>query len=160
MYADGADVVYAPPAAPASACSRPPARPASPARCGRSASTATSTTWSTPTLQPYILTSMLKKVDVAVYDTIEALRRRHVRAAASQVFDLAVDGVGYSTSGGFVDDIVAAARRLQGSRSSTARSTCRPLPDRVVSSIRRALRVPARSAGRALAVRGAVAHAR
>ena len=62
-----------PPAAPASACSRPPARPASPATCGPSASTATSTTSSTPTLQPYILTSMLKKVDVAVYETIEQL---------------------------------------------------------------------------------------
>ena len=93
-----------PPAAPASVSSRPPARPASPARCGRSASTATSTTWSTPALQPYILTSMLKKVDVAVYETIEALTEGEFRGGA-QTFDLSTGGVDYSTSGGFVDDI-------------------------------------------------------
>ena len=55
-------------------------------------------------LQPYILTSMLKKVDVAVYETIEAFCNGEF-AAGVQVFDLAVDGVGYSTTGGFVDDI-------------------------------------------------------
>ncbi|MCC5948711.1 MAG: BMP family ABC transporter substrate-binding protein [Nitriliruptoraceae bacterium] len=56
-------------------------------------------------LQPYILTSMLKRVDVAVYQTIAA----HIDgsfAGGPQEFDLAVDGVGYSTSGGFIDDIV------------------------------------------------------
>ncbi len=55
-------------------------------------------------VQEYILTSMLKRVDVAVSNTIEA----HVDgsfAAGTQVFDLSVDGVGYSTSGGNVDDI-------------------------------------------------------
>ena len=56
-------------------------------------------------VKEYILTSMLKRVDVSVYNTIEA----HVNdefAAGPVVFDLSVDGVGYSTSGGFVDDIV------------------------------------------------------
>ncbi len=55
-------------------------------------------------LQPYILTSMLKKVDVATYDTIAAFCAGEF-AAGTQVFDLSVDGVGYSTTGGFVDDI-------------------------------------------------------
>ena len=44
-------------------------------------------TWSTPALQPYILTSMLKRVDVAVYETIEAEVERRVRGGI-QVFDL------------------------------------------------------------------------
>ncbi len=55
-------------------------------------------------LQPYILTSMLKKVDVATYDTIAAFCSGNFEAG-KQVFDLSVDGVGYSTTGGFVDDI-------------------------------------------------------
>ena len=55
-------------------------------------------------LQPYILTSMLKKVDVAVFDTIEALTLGEFRGGP-QTFDLASGGVDYSTSGGFVDDI-------------------------------------------------------
>ena len=55
--------------------------------------------------QPHILTSMLKRVDVAVYNTIQAVQDGTFQAGP-QVFDLSVDGVGYSTSGGFVDDIV------------------------------------------------------
>lgn len=55
-------------------------------------------------LQPYILTSMLKRVDVAVYDTIESMSQGAFEGGV-QVYDLSVDGVGYSTSGGFVDDI-------------------------------------------------------
>jgi basic membrane protein A and related proteins len=57
-----------------------------------------------PELQPYILTSMLKKVDVAVFETIAAFADGSF-AGGVQVFDLASDGVGYSTSGGFIDDI-------------------------------------------------------
>ncbi len=57
-----------------------------------------------PELQPYVLTSMLKKVDVATYETIKTVCEGG-DAAGVQVFDLSVDGVGYSTSGGFVDDI-------------------------------------------------------
>jgi basic membrane protein A len=59
-----------------------------------------------PELQPYILTSMLKKVDVATFDTIAAYEDGSF-AGGVQVFDLASDGVGYSTSGGFIDDITA-----------------------------------------------------
>lgn len=57
-------------------------------------------------LQPYILTSMLKRVDVAVYETAKAYAEGTF-AAGTQVFDLAAEGVGYSKSGGFVDDIAA-----------------------------------------------------
>jgi basic membrane protein A len=57
-----------------------------------------------PDLQPYILTSMLKKVEVAVYETIKAYAEDNFTAGV-QVFDLAAGGVGYSTTGGFVDDI-------------------------------------------------------
>jgi basic membrane protein A len=55
-------------------------------------------------VKDYILTSMLKRVDVSVFNTIEAEVNGEF-AAGVQVFDLSVDGVGYSTSGGFVDDI-------------------------------------------------------
>ena len=47
---------------------------------------------------------MLKKVDVAVFDTIETLTQGEFRGGV-QRFDLASGGVDYSTSGGFVDDI-------------------------------------------------------
>jgi basic membrane protein A and related proteins len=57
-----------------------------------------------PELQPYILTSMLKKVDVATFETIKAFNEGTF-AGGVQVFDVASDGVGYSTSGGFIDDI-------------------------------------------------------
>jgi basic membrane protein A len=56
-------------------------------------------------LQPYILTSMLKRVDVAVYSTIKDFVEGNF-TAGNHVFDLKVDGVGYATSGGFIDDIV------------------------------------------------------
>ena len=55
-------------------------------------------------VQEYILTSMLKRVDVAVYNTIEAQVNGEFTAGPT-IFDLADDGVGYSTSGGFIDDI-------------------------------------------------------
>ncbi len=57
-------------------------------------------------VKDYILTSMLKRVDVSVYDTIKA-QVDGMFAGGFQLFDLSVDGVGYSTSGGFVDDIAA-----------------------------------------------------
>ena len=55
-------------------------------------------------IQPYILTSMLKRVDVAVNSTIQAQVDGEFEAGPN-LFDLSVDGVGYSTTGGFVDDI-------------------------------------------------------
>ena len=56
-------------------------------------------------LAPYILTSMIKRVDVAVYNTIEAVVNGTFTGGVT-VFDLSVDGVGYSTTGGYIDDIV------------------------------------------------------
>ncbi|HEY6794738.1 MAG TPA: BMP family ABC transporter substrate-binding protein [Kineosporiaceae bacterium] len=55
-------------------------------------------------LQPVILTSMLKKVDVAVYGFITSFVNGSPLTGV-QTFDLKKDGVGYATSGGQVDDI-------------------------------------------------------
>lgn len=56
-------------------------------------------------LQEFVLTSMLKRVDVAVFEILKA-QEEGTFAAGPNVYDLSVDGVGYSTTGGFVDDIV------------------------------------------------------
>ena len=53
-----------------------------------------------------ILTSMLKRVDVAVFDFVKGAADGKFQAG-TQVFDLKRDGVGYATSGGKVDDISA-----------------------------------------------------
>jgi basic membrane protein A len=55
-------------------------------------------------LQPVIMTSMLKRVDVAVFDFIKSFKDG-APLTGVQTFDLKQDGVGYSTSGGQVDDI-------------------------------------------------------
>ncbi len=57
-----------------------------------------------PSVQDVILTSMLKNVNVAVYEYLKAVNDGDVPSGVTR-YDLAVDGVGYSTSGGFVDDI-------------------------------------------------------
>jgi basic membrane protein A len=59
-----------------------------------------------PAVQEFILTSMLKRVDIAVYAACTALLAGEPLPPIN-VFDLAGGGVGYATSGGFVDDIVA-----------------------------------------------------
>ncbi|HUP16072.1 MAG TPA: BMP family ABC transporter substrate-binding protein [Acidimicrobiia bacterium] len=56
-------------------------------------------------VREFILTSMLKRVDVAVYEVIKS-QVDGTFAAGPVTYDLSVDGVGYSTTGGFVDDIV------------------------------------------------------
>ena len=66
-----------------------------------------------PDFQDYILTSMLKRVDVAVFNTIRAIQSGTF-APGPQVFDLSVDGVGYSTSGGYVDDIAGQLDNWKG----------------------------------------------
>jgi basic membrane protein A len=53
-----------------------------------------------------IITSMLKKVDVAVFDLIKSVTEDAFKAG-EVVYDLKKDGVGYSTTGGHVDDIKA-----------------------------------------------------
>ena len=59
----------------------------------------------TPEAQAVILTSMLKRVDVAVFETIKAVNDGD-KTGGIKVFDLSNDGVGYSTSGGYIDDFV------------------------------------------------------
>jgi basic membrane protein A and related proteins len=57
-----------------------------------------------PAVQGVIMTSMLKKVDVAVFDFIKSVSEGSFTAGTVR-YDLEKDGVGYSTSGGQVDDI-------------------------------------------------------
>ncbi|MCE7005907.1 BMP family ABC transporter substrate-binding protein [Kibdelosporangium philippinense] len=53
-----------------------------------------------------IITSMLKRVDVAVYDYVRAVAGNTLSTLPKR-FDLKADGVGYATSGGKIDDIKA-----------------------------------------------------
>ena len=55
-------------------------------------------------LKPVILTSMLKRVDVAVFESLQK-QAEGEEIPAVTTFDLEAEGVGYATSGGFVDDI-------------------------------------------------------
>ena len=55
-------------------------------------------------VRDYILTSMLKRVDVSIFEMIKSVLDGTMQAGPT-AYDLSVDGVGYSTSGGFVDDI-------------------------------------------------------
>ncbi|WP_370291010.1 BMP family protein [Nocardioides sp.] len=57
-----------------------------------------------PSVKDVILTSMLKNVDVAVYNYLQKVVDGDVPTGITS-YDLKVDGVGYSTSGGKVDDI-------------------------------------------------------
>ena len=57
-------------------------------------------------VRDYILTSMLKRVDVSIFEMIKSAVEGNVQAGPT-TYDLSVDGVGYSTSGGFVDDIAS-----------------------------------------------------
>jgi basic membrane protein A len=59
-----------------------------------------------PAVQSVILTSMLKRVDVAVYDYIKNATTGNY-ASGTVRYDLSKDGVGYATSGGQVDDIAS-----------------------------------------------------
>lgn len=66
-----------------------------------------------PGVQEYVLTSMLKRVDNAVFEIIKAQENGEF-AAGNTVYDLSVDGVGYSTSGDFLtDDTIATLEDLK-----------------------------------------------
>jgi basic membrane protein A len=52
----------------------------------------------------HILTSMLKRVDVATFDMIKSVQEKKP-LVSYQTYDLKANGVGYATSGGYVDDI-------------------------------------------------------
>jgi len=51
-----------------------------------------------------ILTSMIKKVDVGVFDFITSVKDNTFKAG-NKIFDLKAGGVDYSTTGGHIDDI-------------------------------------------------------
>jgi len=57
-----------------------------------------------PAVQKTIMTSMVKRVNVAVLKFLTEAKDGNVQSGQT-VFDLKVDGVGYATSGGQVDDI-------------------------------------------------------
>lgn len=60
-----------------------------------------------PTVKDYkdvIISSMLKRVDVAVFDYITAAAKGDL-STLPKVFDLKADGVGFATSGGKIDDV-------------------------------------------------------
>lgn len=59
-----------------------------------------------PDVRDVILTSMLKRVDVGVYNFAKSIHDGTFKAGPT-VFDLKADGVGYSTTGGHIDDIKA-----------------------------------------------------
>jgi len=54
-----------------------------------------------PSVQDTVLTSMLKRVDVAVYQATQAVLDGTFTSGQT-IYDLSVDGVGYSTSGDFL----------------------------------------------------------
>jgi basic membrane protein A len=61
-------------------------------------------TVSDASLKPVIMTSMLKRVDNAVFNFVKDYAAGNFKGGAI-IFDLKADGVGYATSGGKVDDI-------------------------------------------------------
>ncbi len=56
--------------------------------------------------QTHILTSALKRIDTAVFDEIKSFQDKALKPGFVN-YNLKTDGVGYATSGGFVDDIKA-----------------------------------------------------
>jgi basic membrane protein A len=63
-------------------------------------------------LKPFILTSMLKRVDVATYDIIRS-QVEGTFTGGQQVWDLEANGVGYATSGGFLNHYVSALTAIE-----------------------------------------------
>ena len=59
-----------------------------------------------PAVRDVIMTSMLKRVDVAVFDFIKSVSEGNFQSGQT-VYDLAKGGVSYSTSGGKIDDITS-----------------------------------------------------
>ena len=78
-------------------------------------------------LQPYILTSALKRVDVATYEAIaDALNGK--LTGEVKTYDLKNNGVGYAISQQGHQPVRRHARGAEGRRSSTARSRSRTKP--------------------------------
>jgi len=57
-------------------------------------------------VKDHILTSMVKRVDVAVFDFVNSVANNTFKPGTKK-YDLTNDGVGYATSGGQLDDIKA-----------------------------------------------------
>jgi basic membrane protein A and related proteins len=69
-----------------------------------------------PDLAPFILTSMIKHVDVAVYETMKAAAGGSFKGGV-RVFSAKDGGVDYATTGGYVDDIKA---KLEAAKADIA----------------------------------------
>ena len=59
---------------------------------------------------------MLKRVDTATFNMVQSVADGEP-LTSYQTYDLAADGVGYSTSGGFIDDITESTSTATPSRS-------------------------------------------
>ena len=100
-----------------------------------------------PSVKDVIMTSMLKNVNVAVYNYLKEVVGGTFPTGVT-TYDLKVDGVGYATSGGKIDDITDQARRVQAedhlrrdhgsdhavARRRTTRPTADPRPPQRVSA--------------------------
>lgn len=64
------------------------------------------------TWQPHILTSMLKRFDVGIYTVLQELAQ-DLFTPGPRVLGIVDGGVDYSTSGGFIDDIIPALEDLK-----------------------------------------------
>ena len=82
------------------------------------------------TQQPHILTSVLKRIDSALFDYVSAFKDGKTPNAGFVNNDLKSDGVGITYSGGFIDDIKPQLDGRAGRRSRAARSRSRPTPRR------------------------------
>jgi len=58
-----------------------------------------------PDVRGVIITSMVKRVDTAVFDFVAGVTQGRFSSGIRR-FDLASGGVGYATSGGRIDDLV------------------------------------------------------
>lgn len=65
-----------------------------------------------PAVKDVIITSMIKRVDVAVFTFVKSVADGTFKAGEER-FDLSKEGVGYSTSGGKIDDIKAQLEDLK-----------------------------------------------
>lgn len=106
MYGDGADIIYSAAGASGLGAFEAAKEAGAPGEVWAIGVDSDQYNLVEPDLQPYILTSMLKRVDVATYEFIKSFYNGE-EACGAQTFDLAAEGVGYSTSGGFIDDITA-----------------------------------------------------
>jgi basic membrane protein A and related proteins len=108
MYGSGADIVFA--AAGASGSGVFQAAKAS----GTKAIGVDSDQYNTVSadLRDVIITSMMKRVDVAIFNYVQQAANGTYKAGVAQ-FDLKANGVGYATSGGKIDDIVPRLEALR-----------------------------------------------